>query len=604
MKFTTTLILFIIAATVFWYVWYVDRDKPSYEQRQLVERRVFPTFSPPQITHIAATVSEREDMTGAIVRTESVDIQRDVEGWNVVHPVSFPADTPTIRQILDSVSKLDRTGRIDGDDYAELDKEAAGLIDPDIIATFSTPATSFTFNVGLTDPIGWDVYLQPHGADHAYLVPFHFKELMTIKLDDGENDIRRRAVFDVSRFRINSLIIEQPDATIELRRDDDLMWRLTSPVHDYADIELIAELLDKAENLRVSSFVDTATDVGTRRLALTVVTGTTSQRLIVGDEDPHDFYTRYLARRSEYQQHVAIPARDLEPFMLPPDDYRAREFVIFNQFEEPIALTQTVDDDSITFAIDGNAWTIRDMESPLVDIVQVEDYLYAWQDLMVDYFVTEEEARPALETPWIQLSFALHDIDTPREFILSAPHNGRVYAERSPGVFVAFYQATIEDVLRTDPFEFLDNEILSVPGEALNELRYIINDSAVTFSQTSNQWVVMADNAAVDFAYDVGAIISDAMPIMVERYVARDGDRSRQETGLMPPRGSLSFVGGRHTATLLLGNETEAGERYALLEDEPFIFLLPRYALHPFDDLANLARTAIEQAAAHQEDEP
>lgn len=592
MKFKTTIILFILAALVFGYIWYIDRFKPSTEEKKQVEKRVFTGFEPPQITRITAHVAERQNSTGAIIRTDTFDIVNELDGWKLVEPVNFPADTPTIMQLLDAVKKLDNKGIITGDDYTLLDKELAGLTTPDIIATFYTPSTSYTINVGLNDPVGWNVYLQKPDEDAVYIARNSFKDILTMKLNDMDNDIRRRAIFDISKFRINSLIIEHPDETIELRRDDNLMWQLTQPVQDYAETPIIADLLDATENLRVDSFVDSPANFGQPRLTLTVVSGTASQRLIVGNESPYEFYTRYLARRSEYQQYITIAEKDIEPFMHPGKWYRAKELVIFNQFEKPEALTQTVNDDSITFEKDENSWKVKGLDTPLLDIVKVEDYTWLWREITVTDFVDSATATAALANPWITLTFKLQDIDTPREYVLSEPQNGRVYTKRSENVYVALNEADVRSLLITNSLDFLDKDVLNVPSEYLTEITFTADSEKYTLNKSSNQWIALHNDAVVEYQDDPTVIVAEAMPLTVVAYVARAGDKTLSEHGLLPPQETITFSDGTRSKTLQLGVTLPNGTRYGVLEGQPFIFVVPAETVQTFGTLLQSVQKA------------
>ncbi len=585
MKFKTTIVLFILALIVFGYIRYVDRYKPSTKEKKYVEKRIFTEFKPQQITRITAQITERENGTGNVIRTDNFDLVNELDGWKLVEPVNFIADTPAIMQLLDAVNKLDNKGVITGDDYDLLDKELAGLTHPDIIATFHTPSTSYTIHVGLNEPVGWDVYLQKPDEEAVYMARNSFKDILTMKLNDKENDIRRRNVFDVSKFRINSLILEHSDKTIELYRDDNLLWQLSQPVQDYADTATVIDLLDSAENLRVDTFVDSPTNFGQPRLSITVVSGTASQRLIIGNEYPSEFYTRYLARRSEYQQFITIAKNDVEPFMRSVNQYRAKELVIFNQFEKPEALTQTVADDSITFEKDSLSWKVKGLDTPLLDIVKVEDYTYLWREMTVTDFVDSATAMTALANPWITLTFKLEDNDAPREFILSSPKNGRVYTKRSENVYVALDETTVRNLLITNSLDFLDKDILDVPAEYLTEITYTVGEESFSLNKGSNQWVALHKNAAVEYPDDPTEMVAETMPLTVNAYVARAGDKSLSMHGLLPPQETITFSDGTRSKTLQLGVKLPDGNRYGVLEDEPFIFIIPAEKVHIFDSL-------------------
>ena len=90
MKFKTTIILIILVLAAGAYFWFIERDRLSTYEQKLVEDRILKDFKPEQIVRIVIDSAERVQETGAIVKTEHYDIQRDLTGWNLVEPANFP----------------------------------------------------------------------------------------------------------------------------------------------------------------------------------------------------------------------------------------------------------------------------------------------------------------------------------------------------------------------------------------------------------------------------------------------------------------------------------------------------------------------------------
>jgi len=311
------------------YFWYIEKDKPSTYEKKLTEDRILQDFKPEKIVRIEVDSAIRADDTGAVVRTEHFDIQRDLTGWSLVEPANFPVDMVQMRQILESIKKVEQSRRIEGDEFKKLDREASGLSSPDVVATFYTPSTSVTLHLGLETPVGWLTYLEVAGREAAYNVPRQFKERLQLKMDNSKDDFRRRNVFDARKYEVSTLFMESPARTIELQKGDDLSWRLTEPVRDMADKEKIKELVDKIVELKVRTFVEAPVDFGKTRFTLTVVQGNVSQRLQVGEivsrtNEYDEVETFCYARRKEYRQYITLTPEDLAPFEEKPDDYRSR----------------------------------------------------------------------------------------------------------------------------------------------------------------------------------------------------------------------------------------------------------------------------------------
>ncbi len=593
MRFRTTIILLLLALGAGLYLALVDRGKPSTEELKRIEKRVFKEFEPEKITRIIVEIAERENETGKVVKTVEFDIERDPVGWKILKPVSFPADGSRIRQILDFVKKIDQSRLVVGEDYKALDRKGTGLDEPDVIATFETPATSITVRIGLTEPVGWDNYVEVAGRDAVYFVPSQFKDTLSLKTDNSSQDVRRRNVFDVRKYMVNSLVMEHPAYSVELRRGDDLTWRMTQPVNDAAEGDKVEKMIEKIADFTVESFVEAPSNFGRPRLTLAVIQGAMSQRLQVGNKTgPED--KDCFARRGEYQQYITIHESDIELFMEKPNDYRSKLLIIKNEFQDPVHLTQTADGDTMEFDFKDEAWTIPGLATALEDELEVEDYVYLWQELTVTGFVDAAQAGLALSDVWIKLTFKFKGLPEPLELSLSRPKDGLVYAERTPGIFVTLDESAVRELLATNEFRFLNKEVVNIPADSIAEVTIQKGTRAFKLLKGTNQWVSIITNAALSIDADVSADLEKSLPVVVSEYVAntmkQPGDLLARY-GLSPAYQTFSFTDtGGKSATISIGNEYKYGNRYAMLTGEPYVFVISQEA---YNKLALLAEDAI-----------
>ncbi|NLF39985.1 DUF4340 domain-containing protein [bacterium] len=581
MKFRTTLILLVLVIACAAYLFYVDRYKPSTEELKRVEKRVFRDFEPAQVVRILLDVTQRDSETGAVTGTQHFELDRDSAGWNLLKPVNFPADETLVRQVLDLTKKLDQAAVLIGDEYESLNRADAGLDTPDVIATFEMPSTSITVRIGLKDSVGWNCYAEIEGRNAAYLVPSNYKELLALKTDDGYTDARRRLVFDVRPLNVSGLLVERPGATIECRRGDDTMWRLAQPVADAADDLHVQKLVDKLANLKVSSFVDEPTNFGPVRLTITLVQGPLSQRLQIGSQQGD----KLLARRSEYQQYVEIPAADLAEFMLPAETYRSKLLVIRNPFEEPVHLTQEAGGETLEFDLEDGAWHFAGSSSPLLDELRIEDYVAQWGEITITNFVDAAVGRAALSSVWIALSFTYKDIDKPVVFTLSEPAGGLVYSERTPGTFVALDAAAVAALLATNELPFLTDEPVAWAAGQIKEIKAETPAASVSFVKGSNGWVRITSEGAADSEEDIDAVLSHVLPVAAARWVAKVDEGGLARYGLAPAAAAFTFVNDIDgSAAVRVGNECPDG-RHAQIAGQPYVFVL---AEDKYDALAEL----------------
>ncbi|RLD10193.1 MAG: hypothetical protein DRI44_06620 [Chlamydiae bacterium] len=595
MKFKTTLLLLIIVIAAAFYLKFVDSKKLSTEELQRIEKRVFRKFKPERITGMKLKITDRQDETGKVVNVREFEIERTPTGWNIKKPVSFPADSAKTRRILDLVKKIDQSRILVGDDYKNLDRKGAGLESPNVIATFETPATSMVFKIGYADPIGWNNYVEIEGRKAVFLVPAHFKDSLLLKTDNSQDDVRRDNIFDARKYLINSIIMEHKDFTVELRRQDDLAWRIIRPINDAANSDEVNKLLGLIEKMRVDSFVDSSDIFGKRKLRLTVIQGAVSQSLLVGNDCVENPKTSY-ARRSAYQQYFTVKNDELDPFMQGADSYRSRLFIVKNMFQDTVHLT--VKSDGNTFEYDKNQnkkWTMPGVTTPLLDETKLDDYIYDWEGLNITNFAISTVAKKALANIGIQLILKFEGLDEPMELSLSKPVNGLVYAERSPGIYISFDENTIKRLNVKNELGFLIDSLVDVPAKRVREVSVVDGGKEFKLVLSSNKWTAITPNSVREIKTDVLADIDKALPISVKKYVAntlKDKSIDPASYGLNPPYQKFTFTNGKPWI-ILIGKKDAYGNRYAMLSGEPYIFIIEKDSYDKLNKLLDDACNAV-----------
>jgi hypothetical protein len=595
MKFKTTIILIILVLAAGAYFWFIERDKPSTYELKLTEDRILKDFKPEQIVRIVIDSAERVNDTGTIVNTEHYDIQRDLTGWNLVEPANFPVDMAQMRQILDSIKKVEQSRLITGDEYKELDRVAAGLTEPDVVAAFYTPNTSVTLRIGNKTPIGWEAYLEVAGRPAAYYVPSQFKERLQLKTDNSEDDFRRRNVFDARKYEISSVFIESPATTIELQKGDDLSWRMVQPVTDMADKEKMEKLVEQIVDLDIRSFAEEPVNFDRPRFTLTVVQGIASQRLQVGDvisvtNEYMEVEKFCYARRSEYRQFITLKPSDLALFEEKPDDYRSKMLVVIGELEDPEHMTQEVNGERMEFTYEDKHWDIPEMTTTLEDEMLVEDYVFNWVELAVTGFVTAAEAQPHLANPWITLTFKFKGATEPRKVTIGRPVGKMVYAERSPGIFVTLDTAEVERLLVTNDIQFLNKLIVDLPHDRIEELNLQNESGTYDLMKSTNQWVSISGNTVRSLDADIDGILTDVLPVEITRYTAKITEKTMSQYGLASPRQSFRFkTRDKKVVTLSVGAEADGGGRYAMIIGQPYVFVLSEQVLGGLNRLFDAA---------------
>lgn len=597
MKFRTTILLLIVVMGLGAYLWYVDRGRPSTEERQRVAKRLLREFDPEKVTDLRVSVAG----TNASGERTAVafHLQRDVSGWRVITPLNFPANEIAVRRILDMARSVDQEAVIRGTNYAALDRAAAGLDEPDIVATFVMPATAFTMRVGGDVPGQWAHYVEIEGEPAVYFVPSHFKENLMLATDSSKRDVRRRRVFAIRDYQVSTISMETPVQTVELRKKDGIDWVLTQPVADAADAKVISALLEKLEKLELSAFVEEATNFGQPVLTLTVVEGMASQRLQLGamvrgmydaeDAPPSE----YLARRIEYPQYFTVRRADVEALMQPAEYYRSKRMITWHDDETPVELRQSVGGDTLalTYNTERRAWELADVATPLIDEAKLDSFVYDWLELSVTGFVAAAEARAALTSVWINVSARFEGSDTPRAIALSRPVNGLVYAERSPGVFVTCDEQAVRALAATDEVRFLKDALIELAGDDVTEVAIAREGARWQLVQRSNVWSIMHGDTVKDSTRDVAGILGGLLPLQVVRYVEKAGVAELARYGLQPAEQEVTFTAsGGEMTTLLVGGACDTTNRYVMVQGQPYVAVMTAARVEALEDVYEVAR--------------
>ena len=586
MKLTTTLILLVLVIAAGIFLWR-DRAKPSTADKKRVAKRVFKEFDPTKVFAISIIVHERTNEAASVVKTEQFDLERSLAGWTMVRPINFPADDTKIRQILDLTKKIDQNRVITDADYQNLNRVETGLASPDIVATFTTPHTSVTIKIGLEVPAQWAHYTEIEGTPQAYFVPTHYKDALMLKIDSSAQDIRRRKIFDIRPYQVGSLLLEGRATSIEIRRAESTAWRITQPLDDAADGKKIENMIKLLEAVEVAAFDVAATNFGQPWLTITVVEGTRSQRLQLGAEasmpgdTPRDAggmpKTYWTARRLEYEQCFLVDKKDVEAFTVNADNYRARGLFDTADAGDPSHFSQEVAGQRLAFEYVGRAWTMVDNKSPLLDSYGIDSYIQNWLDTEATNFADAAVARAALASPWITIETSFKGRTTPRTVVLSVPTNDMVYAERSPGVYIACSARHIASILATNELGMLKNEILDVPADFVNEIAMHAGPLDYKLVQASNRWVCVTSNIVVDTTMNVYTVLKDALPVKTCGYIARVTDKDLAPYGLAQPGRTISLADpSGDVQKLLVGSRLNGTNYYGMVAGQPYVFLLSR----------------------------
>lgn len=233
-----TLLLLVVVALAAALVWWFEvRGAEERAEADEAARLVFRELEAGEVTWI-----ELRTTGGEVARLE----RDETEGWRLVEPLEFPADSLAADGIASALTEL-VSERV-FEEHEPL--EAYGLEgEPEV--RFGTADASHALHIGDTTPVGGNTYVAPDEGDPVHAVA----TWRTNALQKSLADLREARVLDFDRDAVTALVARWPGGHVRAERSEG-GWRLAQPIATDADAEAIEGLLADLHFLRADDFVD------------------------------------------------------------------------------------------------------------------------------------------------------------------------------------------------------------------------------------------------------------------------------------------------------------------------------------------------------------
>lgn len=262
MKPRTVAVLALVVAVLGAFIWFVERDLPSSEERAERSRKVLPV----EPEEVEAVVVE---WGGERVRLERVGAGGDEDGdggdgeedgtgggldpdeWRITEPFKSRADRSAVDGLLTAVTGLDKERTIEDADPAEV-----GLAEPRGRVTLVTGEGERTLRVGVDVPASENVLVSLAEAPEVHVTARSF----IARLERRPGEWRSQDVFDVAREDVARVRLRAAadggDRRVVLGRGEGGQFHLEEPVSDVAAADAVDRLLSDLVTLRAQRFLD------------------------------------------------------------------------------------------------------------------------------------------------------------------------------------------------------------------------------------------------------------------------------------------------------------------------------------------------------------
>ncbi|CAN5399811.1 hypothetical protein BH23ACI1_BH23ACI1_05810 [soil metagenome] len=201
---------------------------------------------------------EADGIDEITIRSESREqttLRRSGDDWQVVEPVTAPADPGEVSGLTSSLASLQIQRVLDEDvaDFAEY-----GLDDPRIEVRFRSNGQDRRLSIGGKTPPGSDVYARIDDESRVVLIASYLDSTF----NRGTFDLRDKALVRVEREAVDSIDITAAGRTTQLVRTDG-EWRLAAPLSAPADYGEVSGLVSRLMSAQMRSTEDTPGELRT-----------------------------------------------------------------------------------------------------------------------------------------------------------------------------------------------------------------------------------------------------------------------------------------------------------------------------------------------------
>lgn len=405
----TTLILLGIAVALILFIQLYEKKKPSTEEWQLQQAKVFPDFKPGSVNQLEI---RRED--GAI-------LLKKIEGgrWVLEKPRHLRADDTEVKGLLGELEFLSKIGTISPEGGKPVDLASYGLDKPQIEVYYwigPTQADRHAFYVGDRRAGGSEVYMQHERGKEVYMV----KGSLADKLAKPLNDFRSKDVFELDPNAVQKLELRYASGpTIRCFKEGE-NWRLENPVADRGDNEKVMEVIHNLRGLTIAK-EDFITDeeieldkfgLENPQLVATIEEKDKLQTLLLGNTRDNKVY----AKRQEEPSIFFLKDRDARLLKKNPNELRDKKLARFDPLYVSRMELKTIDQDIIIEKTQEYDYLITQPVNVLADRDTFKGFLETIKELQIQNFVADKPENLApygLDRPVADITITLKDEPKP-----------------------------------------------------------------------------------------------------------------------------------------------------------------------------------------------
>lgn len=572
MKTRTTLTLFILAASLFAFLYFYESKLPGTRDAEDQKSRVMQLD---RDNVDAVTITNKDDR---------IELRKQDNEWFVEKPVKDRADAGVVAALFTSAETLKKEAVI-GADGDKPDFKEYGLGNAALRLKFGGKKAPPEIWFGKDAAVEGKVYARLEKGDEAFLVSADLKNQLTRKADD----FRDHRLTDLTAAQIQKFTIKGNTGEIELEKKGD-HWQLNKPLSARADDSKVADTIAQALTTRIDSFVSeteaAASGLNESRGTLAFhAEGEDKPTLLhVGRASATDA-EKVFARLSNRDSVYLLPSKIEDVLNLKPNDLRDKHLVrvepdmIDRIHIEPAGGPKTV------LARKQEDWTIHSAGDRPANSDEIRRLLEDLRGATVTAFasdVASDLAKFGLDQPSLQVTFSAFASENTAESSagdnpIVSIHFGKtegdqVFARLDNEPFVVSVPAGIKERVFTNPAQWQNVVIFKLKPDGITELQVSkAGRPAVTLSRTGKTWKTAADGAAVHENH-VQSLLNTLAALRAARWASSaDVAAGGEKLDL-----AIAFTADGKSQKLQIGGATPDGMWVATADGVEGTFVLPR----------------------------
>jgi len=514
MKSKTTLILLVITAAVFAYMFFYERKAPTTEEAKRQAQNVV-NFS-------------REKIDGIVIQNgdDKIDLRRRDKKWRLETPIKEQADSSLIENLLLDLESWQKDATIPAKEL-EADKgklNEYGLSKPKLRLKLRGKDAPREILFGKDAALEGKMYVRLENSKETFLAAQSIKK----EIEKEATEFRDRKLTDLITAQVSRVVLKTATGEMELQKKGD-HWEIVKPLRARGDDQKIADLIAQMTTARIQQFVaDDRGDLHPYGLAeprgsITLFAqddksagrtdssrGEQGQVLQIGgaaEKEKDQVYVRFSARAFVY----TLPKKIEEILNTKPNDVRDRHLVrIDTNILDRITIDAPGKGKTVLARKEEN-WTIGSRKNAPANSSEVRRLIDTLQNEQVTKFAEEVASdlpKYGLDKPQLQLTFSSFASENTAEtkagerpfatIAFGKVDGDNVYARLGDEPFIVAVRRGLLEQIFTDPLQWQELSIFKFKPEQIHRFSVVTDKELTLVRGANNQWSWLKGTGAID----------------------------------------------------------------------------------------------------------